>query len=55
MYIAKFNYDNEYKIYMGIWPKLNDCISKILRLYSMGIENVPIDKEELKKYKVIFI
>lgn len=51
LYISKFNYDNEYKIYMEIWPKLNDCISKTLRLYPMGIENVPIDKEELKKYK----
>lgn len=51
LYISKFNYDNEYKIYMEIWPKLNECISKTIRLYPMGIENVPIDMEELKKYK----
>ncbi len=51
LYISKFNYDNEYKIYMEIWPKLNDCISKTMRLYPIGIENVPIDEEELKKYK----
>ena len=51
LYISKFNYDNEFKIYMEIWPRLNECVTKTLRLYPRGIENVPLDKEELEKYK----
>lgn len=51
LYISKVNFDNEYKIYMEIWPKLIECVNKTLMLYPQGIENVPIDKEELEKYK----
>lgn len=51
LYISKLNYEGEYKIYMEIWPKLIDCVSKTLRLYPMGIENVPIDKQELEEYQ----
>lgn len=51
LYISKFNYDNEFKIYMEIWPRLNECVIKTLRLYPRGIENVPLDKEGLEKYK----
>ena len=38
LYISKFNYDNEFKIYMEIWPRLNECVIKTLRLYPRGIE-----------------
>lgn len=31
LYISKFNYDNEFKIYMEIWPRLNECVTKTLR------------------------
>lgn len=51
LYISKVNYDNEYKIYMEIWPKLIECVNRTLMLYPQGIENVPIDKDELDKYK----
>lgn len=51
LYISKVNYDNEYKIYMEIWHKLIECVNRTLMLYPQGIENVPIDKEELDKYK----
>lgn len=37
LYISKFNYDNEFKIYMEIWPRLNECVTKTLRLYPRGI------------------
>lgn len=51
LYISKVNYDNEYKIYMEIWPKLIECINSTLWLYPRGIENVPVDKKKLEKYK----
>ena len=51
LYISKVNYDNEYKIYMEIWPKLINCANNTFRLYPRGIENVPADKEDLEKYK----
>ncbi len=51
LYITKINYDNEYKIYMEIWPKLIDCVNDTIKLYPRGIENVPIDEEEQEKYK----
>lgn len=51
LYISKVNFDNEFKIYMEIWPKLIECINSTNWLYPRGIENVPIDKEELEEYK----
>ena len=51
LYISKVNYDNEYKIYMEIWPKLIECINSTLWLYPRGIENVPVDEKKLEKYK----
>lgn len=50
LYISKYNYENEYKIYMEIWPLLNKCVSNTIRLYPMGIENVPVDEQEREKY-----
>lgn len=32
LYITKVNYDNEYKIYMEIWPKLINCVNSTIRL-----------------------
>lgn len=51
LYISKVNYDNEYKIYMEIWPKLIKCSNDVFRLYPRGIEDVPIDEKELEMYK----
>lgn len=51
LYISKINYDNEYKIYMEIWPKLIKCVSDTNFLYPRGLENVPKDKAEFEKYK----
>lgn len=51
LYISKVNYENEFKIYMEIWPLLNECVSNTIKLYPLGIENVPIDEQELEKYK----
>lgn len=51
LYITKVNYDNEYKIYMEIWPKLVDCVNATMKLYPRGLENVPIDEKELEMYK----
>ena len=51
LYISKVNYDNEYKIYMEIWPKLIECINSTLWLYPRGIENVPVDEKKLEMYK----
>ena len=51
LYISKVNYDNEYKIYMEIWPKLIKCISDTNALYPRGLVNVPIDKDEFQKYQ----
>lgn len=51
MYISKVDDENEFKIYMEIWPLLNECVYNTIRLYPLGIENVPIDKQELEKYK----
>lgn len=51
LYITKVNYDNEYKIYMEIWPKLINCVNSTIRLYPRGIEDVPIDEKELENYK----
>ncbi|HOZ55246.1 MAG TPA: hypothetical protein PK993_04315 [Clostridia bacterium] len=51
LYVSKINYENEFKIYMEIWPKLNDCYLKTIILYPMSIENVPIDEKELEEYK----
>lgn len=51
LYISKVNYDGEYKIYMEIWPSLINCINATNWLFPRGIENVPVDKDELEKYK----
>lgn len=51
LYISKVQYDNEYKIYQEIWTKLNDASISALNLYSAGIEDVPVDKEQEQKYK----
>ena len=51
LYITKVNYDNEYKIYMEIWPKLIECVNSTIKLYPRGIEDVPIDEKELENYK----
>lgn len=51
LYISKVNYESEFKIYMEIWPLLNNCVFNTIMLYPRGIENVPIDKQQLEKYK----
>ena len=50
LYVSKINYDNEFKIYLEIWPKLIKCIQYTICLYPGGIENVPVDEKEREKY-----
>lgn len=50
LYISKVQYDNEYRIYQEIWQKLHKCTVASVRLYP-GYEEMPTDKEELKKYQ----
>lgn len=52
LYVSKAQYDNEYRIYTEIWAKLHECVIYTLMLYPQGIENVPVDKDELKKYQI---
>lgn len=51
LYISKYQFENEYKMYMEIWKNMRLCILHTLNLYPQGIENVPIDENAEKEFK----